>query len=506
MYINWVEGGNWLNVQSSGIQADYGGFHFYAFTMTVGMVAAILYSLYQFWKRKMPLNTLLMAVTVIIPASLFGASFFGKANSNGTDFAPNGFWALFAFWQGGLSIHGGVYAGIIAGIIIFAFVGRKTKISCLAYSDAIIPNILLGQIIGRWGNFFNHELTGPPIHKYGHLANWNNVGGFAQWDNHLQQLVDGNSSGLHLPDWMLQNTMSIYTGGNTTINGINLTSGDLVQMSPIFFYESLALLIAWLLITFIIPNIGKWLGKKPWKVDAKFAFSWKYTFKHLLTPWVTESEELTWEMSWNKGFVENVDQKAKDQYFQDIIGIQNKYESRVAKPWRWLRGWRSGQAFVYKLQQNHKPKFMPRWKSGQALIKANNPHGYAIPKAGLQAFAYIFAWNITRFFLELSRSDEGLFIMYNKPLSLGIIMGSAIIGLLGMIFTQWGIPQWFRKPGYLYEKEYFTLGNSEIEEFTPTKKKPQLFDNLKTKVIKTNPDKQKSKEQKAKEKLAKLEK
>ena len=40
---------------------------------------------------------------------------------------------------------------------------KKYKISLWTYADCIIPNILLGQMIGRWGNFFNHELLGKEI-------------------------------------------------------------------------------------------------------------------------------------------------------------------------------------------------------------------------------------------------------------------------------------------------------------------------------------------------------
>ncbi|MBY7704203.1 hypothetical protein JIY74_28570 [Vibrio harveyi] len=46
-------------------------------------------------------------------------------------------------------MHGGVFAGTFVGIIFFYIVGRRTKTSLLVYGDAIIPNILLGQVVGR---------------------------------------------------------------------------------------------------------------------------------------------------------------------------------------------------------------------------------------------------------------------------------------------------------------------------------------------------------------------
>jgi len=48
-----------------------------------------------------------------------------------------------------MSIHGGVLFGLIVGLIFFAIFKKKTKISLFVYGDCIIPNLLLGQVIGR---------------------------------------------------------------------------------------------------------------------------------------------------------------------------------------------------------------------------------------------------------------------------------------------------------------------------------------------------------------------
>ena len=60
--------------------------------------------------------------------------------------------------QGGLGIPGGVIGGVIA-LIIYT---RKKKLSFLTWADIIAPGLALAQAIGRWGNFFNQELYGPP--------------------------------------------------------------------------------------------------------------------------------------------------------------------------------------------------------------------------------------------------------------------------------------------------------------------------------------------------------
>lgn len=65
---------------------------------------------------------------------------------------------IIAIWQGGIAIHGAIIGGIIAGII-FAKINRQ---SFWQLADIVAPSLILGQAIGRWGNFFNSEAFGTP--------------------------------------------------------------------------------------------------------------------------------------------------------------------------------------------------------------------------------------------------------------------------------------------------------------------------------------------------------
>lgn len=62
-------------------------------------------------------------------------------------------------WEGGLSIHGAVAGGVIAGWVFLRF--KKLSFGDLA--DIAAPGVILGQVIGRWGNFFNQEAYGLSI-------------------------------------------------------------------------------------------------------------------------------------------------------------------------------------------------------------------------------------------------------------------------------------------------------------------------------------------------------
>ena len=75
--------------------------------------------------------------------------------SNYYAFQP--FWKVFAIWEGGLAIHGAILGGIIA----YPLYCRVKKISLAAMFDISAMCMILGQAIGRWGNFTNGETAGP---------------------------------------------------------------------------------------------------------------------------------------------------------------------------------------------------------------------------------------------------------------------------------------------------------------------------------------------------------
>lgn len=152
----------------------------YGIFMMIGFFLAIVAASLKlrFW-YKVSYDPFLYFCLVGIPVSILGARLWsfiiGDAGSEGGNF----FVEYWNFKQGGLAIQGGVVATVLAACIFFPLVLKRPsfqvktvdedgkhyvrQVSMWVYADAIVPCILIGQIIGRWGNFFNQEVYGAEV-------------------------------------------------------------------------------------------------------------------------------------------------------------------------------------------------------------------------------------------------------------------------------------------------------------------------------------------------------
>jgi len=92
-----------------------------------------------------------MLVSAIVGARLYYVIF-------SWDLYRNNLKEIFAFWHGGLAIHGAVVGGIVSALIYT----RLKGLSFWSVADICAPSLILGQAIGRWGNYFNQEAFGRP--------------------------------------------------------------------------------------------------------------------------------------------------------------------------------------------------------------------------------------------------------------------------------------------------------------------------------------------------------
>lgn len=91
-----------------------------------------------------------------IPAGVLGARIYYVIFN--LDYYSSDWSRILQFRQGGLAIHGGIIVGFIVGYLIC----QKNKVNFLSMADVAAPSMILGQAIGRWGNYFNQEAYGRP--------------------------------------------------------------------------------------------------------------------------------------------------------------------------------------------------------------------------------------------------------------------------------------------------------------------------------------------------------
>ena len=122
---------------------------------------------------------------------------------------------IFQIWHGGLAIHGGIIGGLFW--LLIKTKGKKEYL--LRLTDIIVVSLILGQAIGRWGNFFNSEAHGP------------------------KTTIDFLES-IHLPNFIIE--------------GMHISSN---YYHPTFLYESLWCLIGFILLILIRKFIKIKLGQ-----------------------------------------------------------------------------------------------------------------------------------------------------------------------------------------------------------------------------------------------------
>jgi phosphatidylglycerol:prolipoprotein diacylglycerol transferase len=133
--------------------------YWYGLIITSAIVIATLLAMGEAKRQKLDPDHILNLVIVAVPAAFVGARLYYVV-FEWERYAGN--WLeIVAVWHGGLAIHGGLLGGLLAGI----FYVRKQKLSFWQLADIAAPSIILGQAIGRWGNFFNQEAHGGVVSR-----------------------------------------------------------------------------------------------------------------------------------------------------------------------------------------------------------------------------------------------------------------------------------------------------------------------------------------------------
>lgn len=131
--------------------------HWYGVIIAVAMLVAVHLSTKEAKKRGLEEDTIIDMALWAIPIGLIGARLYYVLFE--LDYYVQHPGEIFAIWNGGIAIYGGLIAG---GLTLYGY-AQKKGISLALVLDILAPNVLLAQSIGRWGNFMNQEAHGGPV-------------------------------------------------------------------------------------------------------------------------------------------------------------------------------------------------------------------------------------------------------------------------------------------------------------------------------------------------------
>lgn len=133
--------------------------HTYALCILVGIIAATLLVNRRLTRRGVESGVVLDVIIWAVPLGLIGARAY-HVLTHPSDYFYDGAdpWEVIRIWNGGNAIFGSLIGGAIGAWIGCRFAG----IRFWTFADALAPAMLLAQALGRFGNYFNHELFGQP--------------------------------------------------------------------------------------------------------------------------------------------------------------------------------------------------------------------------------------------------------------------------------------------------------------------------------------------------------
>ncbi|NPV92441.1 MAG: prolipoprotein diacylglyceryl transferase [Firmicutes bacterium] len=132
--------------------------HWYGILIAAGVLLGTVIACRRAGKYGISQETVLNGILVVVPTAIvFSRAYYVIFSWKSV--ISSGWTEIFAIWHGGLAIHGAVIGGALAAYWYI----RQEKIPFAALADLLTPSLILGQAIGRWGNFINQEAYGTVV-------------------------------------------------------------------------------------------------------------------------------------------------------------------------------------------------------------------------------------------------------------------------------------------------------------------------------------------------------
>lgn len=125
----------------------------YGIIITIGIILAVLYVINRGKYEGVSQDDIIDYSIFVIPIAIIGARLYYVLTSLDQ---YDSLLEMFAIWEGGLAIYGAVIGGALTALVV----SKIKKIKILKMFDMLVPAVMIGQIIGRWGNFMNAEAHG----------------------------------------------------------------------------------------------------------------------------------------------------------------------------------------------------------------------------------------------------------------------------------------------------------------------------------------------------------
>ena len=129
----------------------------YAVFILTGLIIAVVWSIQEFRLKGIKEDFLFDALFWSVPLAIIGSRIYYVIFDPVKDY--NTILDVLDVTRGGLSIHGVV----ITVFVFLIFYSKKKNVNFWLIMDIVAVGFLLGQIVGRWGNFMNQEAYGPAI-------------------------------------------------------------------------------------------------------------------------------------------------------------------------------------------------------------------------------------------------------------------------------------------------------------------------------------------------------
>ncbi|MCH4008790.1 prolipoprotein diacylglyceryl transferase [Companilactobacillus sp.] len=128
--------------------------HWYGIIIALGALVGVIMAMREATRRGINSDNILDLVLIGVPVGLICARIYYVIFELPFYIANPG--EIIKIWHGGIAIYG----GLIGGFIVLLVLCLRRKISVWLMLDIAAPSVLLGQIVGRWGNFMNQEAFG----------------------------------------------------------------------------------------------------------------------------------------------------------------------------------------------------------------------------------------------------------------------------------------------------------------------------------------------------------